>query len=525
MELQDILERLRSDESIRSIQRNTGTHKTIIREIRDLASQKGWLDPSLELPSEFELQMARDGQQEPISHPLDRFSKEIEGWREKGYSFVVIHQLINDQYSCSEATVRRYIHRKYPSTPEPVGVRTAIPGDVMEVDFGYVGNLFDPISKRNRKAWLFSGRLNYSRMTWREIVFDQRQETFFECHIRAFEFFGGVPAQVVPDNLKAAVIKASHEDPLVNKAYRSLARHYGFRINPCRPYTPEHKGGVENDIKYTKGQFMPLFREREKQRGVDEPDVVHANEALLKWSNEVAHLRKIRGVGVSPIELFDTEKVSLMNLPNSRWDSERWMELKVGRDWRIQLDNSKYTVPHNFVGQRVMVCSTMHLIRIFYDSNEITVHQRALTSHQDVVKEDHAPPHKQAYMSVTRESLHRSALEVGPETGKLIKLLIDRPEVDGLKPSRKLLSLAKEFGADRLEKACLRANKFETQSYGSVKNILQNNLDQEESVVQVEYAPVVERSKYRFSRLMVCISGLTLSFIIQGGKLWMISLS
>ena len=187
--------------------------------------------------------------------------------------------------------------------------------------------------------------------------------------------------------------------------------------------------------------------------------------------------------------------------------------------------NRELYIPHNFVGQRVMVCSTMHLIRIFYDSNEITVHQRALTSHQDVVKEDHAPPHKQAYMSVTRESLHRSGLEVGPETGKLIKLLIDRPEVDGLKPSRKLLSLAKEFGADRLEKACLRANKFETQSYGSVKNILQNNLDQEESVVQVEYAPVVERSKYRFSRLMVCISGLTLSFIIQGGKLWMISLS
>ena len=115
----------------------------------------------------------------------------------------------------------------------------------MEVDFGYVGLLYDPLEKRNRKAWLFSGRLNYSRIAWREIVFDQRQETFFQCHIRAFEFFGVVPQQVVPDNLKAAVIKASHEDPLVNRAYRSLARHYGFTINPCLPRLLNIKEGLK----------------------------------------------------------------------------------------------------------------------------------------------------------------------------------------------------------------------------------------------------------------------------------------
>ena len=76
---------------------------------------------------------------------------------------------------------------------------------------------------------------------YREVVFDQKQETFFACHMHAFEWFGGVPEKVTPDNLKAAIIVASFEDPLVNRAYRELALHYGFLISPCLPRRPEHK--------------------------------------------------------------------------------------------------------------------------------------------------------------------------------------------------------------------------------------------------------------------------------------------
>ena len=102
-----------------------------------------------------------------------------------------------------------------------------------------------PARGSRRRTWVFSGRLRHSRRAYREVVFDQKQETFFACHMHAFEWFGGVPEKVTPDNLKAAVIVASFEDPLVNRAYRELALHYGFLISPCLPRRPEHKGGVE----------------------------------------------------------------------------------------------------------------------------------------------------------------------------------------------------------------------------------------------------------------------------------------
>ena len=120
----------------------------------------------------------------------------------------------------SETTVRRYIHRQFPAPVRPVMRRETKAGEVMEVDFGHLGLTWDVNTRSRRRTWVFSGRLRHSRRAYREVVFDQKQETFFACHIHAFEWFGGVSEKVTPDNLKAAVIVASFEDPLVNRAYQ-----------------------------------------------------------------------------------------------------------------------------------------------------------------------------------------------------------------------------------------------------------------------------------------------------------------
>ena len=156
----------------------------------------------------------------------------------------------------------------------------------MEVDFGSLGLTWDAATRSRKRTWVFSGRLRHSRRAYREVVSDQKQETFFACHMHAFEWFGGVPEKVTPDNLKAAVIVASFEDPLVNRAYRELALHYGFLISPCLPRRPEHKGGVEADIKYVKRNFLPLFREAQKERGHEIPDAGELGEELDRWNRE-----------------------------------------------------------------------------------------------------------------------------------------------------------------------------------------------------------------------------------------------
>ena len=143
-------------------------------------------------------------------------------------------------------------------------VRTTDPGRDAEVDFGELGRFLDE-EGIERRVWIFSLRLRHSRKTYREIVFDQTTNTFLQAHIHAFEYFGGTPKYCIPDNTKAAVIKSVVDNDMINKAYQSLAEYYGFIICPCLPYNPNHKGGVEGDIKYVKGNFLPYFLAVQKE--------------------------------------------------------------------------------------------------------------------------------------------------------------------------------------------------------------------------------------------------------------------
>ncbi len=267
MELLDIVTRLKRNHSIKQIHRETGAHKVVIRKLRNLCALNGWLDTA-GLPDEKTLYEAYYGTRKGGNdHPLDPFHEELRKYSEQDMSYVVMHELIRDRVPCSLSTVRRYVCKHFKDSAfETTVVRPRELG-IMEVDFGRLGLVYDAREKRNRVAYVFSGRLRYSARAYREIVYDQKSETFQVCHIHAFEYFGGVPDRVVPDNLKAAVIKASFTDPEINRAYRQLAEHYGYLIDPCLPYTPEHKGGVESDIKYIKKNFYAAFKARQALLG------------------------------------------------------------------------------------------------------------------------------------------------------------------------------------------------------------------------------------------------------------------
>lgn len=139
-----------------------------------------------------------------------------------------------------------------------IPVQTA-PGEVTQVDFGYVGKLWDPVEGRLRRAWVFVMVLGYSRHMVVRIVFDQTVHTWQRLHVEAFEELGGVPEVVVPDNLKAAVIRAAFGVDgvaVLNRSYRELARHYGFKVDPTPVRSPNEKGKVESAVKYVKHNFF-----------------------------------------------------------------------------------------------------------------------------------------------------------------------------------------------------------------------------------------------------------------------------
>jgi transposase len=493
-EIREIIIRLRKHQGIREIKRETGTHRKIIREVRDMAEKQGWLDENSPCPTEHEVQKAWEKcrGQEDKSHPLDNYHDEIRRWVKDSYSYVVMHQLLHERFSCSESTIRRYVQKHF-KKPKPVIRRITEPGVVMEVDFGSLGLFFDPWENRRRRAWLFSARLRHSRHAYREIVYSQKQETFFLCHVHAFEHFGGVPEKVVCDNLKAAVIQASLESPLVNRAYRMLAEHYNFLISPCLPYHPEHKGGVESDIKYVKKNFLPLYKERQRQKGRETPYCDELTDALSRWEKETAEVRIVRGVGRSPIAMFEEEeRVALKTLPKTRWDMVQWKECTVGPDWRIQCFKAYYTVPYRYIGKKVYACVSSQNVHIFHEFDHITTHRRAIRDWETVRKDEHAPPNQEEYLRTTSQGVLLHASKIGPYTKKAAEAIFSVRGVDGLRSARGLLRLGKKFSPARLEAACKRAVEYETATYQSVKDILKKGLDRdspsEEPFSQLRFA-------------------------------------
>jgi transposase len=479
-EFRELIRRFRAGLGIRQIQRDTGIHRTIIRGFRALADLEGWLDPDTPLPSEEEIQRIRSGAGEKrrTEHPLCAFREEFRRWVKEEYSFVVMHQLIKDRYACSEATIRRFVGKYFPSGPKPVMVRPTIPGQDMEVDFGYLGITYDPQSRRNRKTYVFSARLRHSRLAYRETVFTQKARTFLMCHMHAFEYFGGVACKVIPDNLKAAVIGASHQDPVINRVYHELAEHYGFLISPCPPREPKKKGGVENDIKYVKGNFWPLFKEKQRALGRAVPRNDELALELERWTREVSETRLIRGVGRSPREIFESEeKQALQGLPAERWDALSWATPRVGVDFLVQFEKAFYSVAYEHIGERVVVLGGMHTVRIFVATQEIARHQRAARPWQILRNPLHAPPELEQYMNTTAAGLIEWSYRIGGAVGEVAERIMSDKAVDGMRPVRSLIQLSRKYSPQRLVKACQRALLYDTAGYRSVKMILEKNLD------------------------------------------------
>ena len=244
------------------------------------------------------------------------------------------------------------------------------------------------------------------------------------------------------------------------------------------PRRPEHKGVVEGDIKYVKRNFLPLFREAQKERGHETPDAGELGEELERWNRESYDQHVVQKVGRTPLELFESEEAqALRPLPMTRWDRVVCKELSVGPDWRVQFEKAFYTVPHRLIGERVLVLGNSQVVRIFRDFQEVTAHPRAKQSWQVMRRPEHAPPRLEQYLNLTHEGLVQWASRLGPSVALVAQEIFADQAVDGMRPVRALIRLADKYTTPRLEAACRRAMHFATPSYRSVKNILVHELD------------------------------------------------
>ena len=473
--LRDLIHRLRSGESERRIAKDLSLSRTTVHKYRVLAESQGYLEPGSDMPDETALQGALGAGPQPPKMPscVEPYQDLVQSWLDQKVEMTAIYQRLRDDhgYRGSYSAERRFVHRLRPVLPEAVVRVHTSPGEEMQVDFGSVGRLYDPHSGRLRNAYVFVATLSYSRHQYAELVFDQKTPTWIALHRRAFESFGGVPARVVPDNLKPAVKQALVHDPVLGEAYRRMGLHYGFLISPTRPAEPRHKGKVENGIHYVKRNFMA---------GQEFVDAEAANQHLKIWVREVAGTRLHGTTQQAPLQLFqDYERAALQPLPPDPFTLSQVKPVRVHPDCHIQIDKSYYSVPYRFVGQSLDAYISERVVELYQGQQLLATHVRsARPGHWQTRLEDY-PPGKAEYLKRTPDHCRELAVRVGPATRQVVEALLKERPLDRLRAVQAILRLPETVGPQRLEAACARALHFGDIRYRQIKSILNAALDRE----------------------------------------------
>lgn len=479
--ISEILRRLRAQEGTNRIKRELGVHKTVIKRVREMAASHNWLDANTPLPDEHTLFQAYKSlfKKESQPHILDPYLDEITTWRENKESFVVIRHKLNDRLGSpliKDTALRDYFRRKFPKIL-PIVMRRETEYGIAELDFGYLGRTIDDGGKR-RKTWFTSVRFRASREAYREKVFRTDIRTVIKAIQNAFNAFGGVPRVLVIDNFKAAVAKAHLYDPTITKSFYEFAKHTGFLLSPCKPFTARHKGGVESDVKYVKGNFLPLVKDYEKQRGFDIIRAEILNERFAWWNREHARKRRIREAGNRSVEeLFSEEFEHLRELPQTPYEPVEWATVKVRLDWHVQYASSYYSVPYKNRGKSAEIRASSQWIEVFIEHELIARHRRNMERGRRVTVKEHGPTASMEYLESSRSFILDKALKIGVNAEKVVRMLLDDSVIDRRRSALGIVFLTKRFPAERIEKACVRALFFNISHYHNVKNILEKNME------------------------------------------------
>ena len=352
------------------------------------------------------------------------------------------------------------------------------PGDKLYVDFtGKKLRWVDPDTGEVHDVEVFVAVLGHSHLTYVEAVISQKQACFLSAVSNALHFFGGVPLAIVPDNLKAAVIKADRYEPTVNEALSDLANHYQTSIYPTRSRKPRDKSWVENMVRTVYSRvFAPLRNETFGSLG-------ELNRAV--WQQLEKHNNiPFQGEDFSRRQRFeDHEKEHLAPLPVERYQRKQYRDQKVRKNCHIYLNEDKhyYSVPYRYIGKTVRVITTHGQVSVLYDRQRIAFHKRNFKAYGYTTLKEHLPSHHRFVSEWSPGKFLGWAAGIHPDVRRFIKEVLDSkpyPEL-AYQSCVGILSMDKKRGRQRLIAACQRAAHFQSYNYSTIKRILDKGLDKD----------------------------------------------
>ncbi len=361
-------------------------------------------------------------------------------------------------------------YNRYKKSLNPSMRQIHYAGDKLFVDFsGLTMPVVDAVSGEVKKAQIFVSVLGASGYTFVHAVMSQSTEDFIECHNKAFAFYGGVTNQVVPDNLKAAVISHTRKKVVLNESYADMGRHYGTAIVPARPYHPQDKGKVEAGVKGIQRWIMMKLRH---QTFFDVDELNDAIASLLDAYNN----KTVRRLGKSRSDLFILlDKPALHPLRAEAYLYREHKLATVGIDYHIELDGNGYSVPYTYLGKKVDVWYSRQTVTASYKGEVIATHPKLKHPNQDSTLKEHMPPqHRYQYEKWNPGRILNWAQSIGEETAALMKEIMQQRShpVRGYRSCMAILNFSKTYGDEALELTCTKARKLGIRSVASIESIL-----------------------------------------------------
>jgi transposase len=401
---------------------------------------------------------------------IDKHRDYIVGQLKARVSAATIHQRLRDErgLAVSIASFRRWLTANVPEEVRRAQVRVlsphpALPGEQAQIDYGRLGSWVDPSTGRRYTVQAFAMVLCCSRHLFVRPVIKMDQQAWTEAHVAAFEFFGGVPARLVPDNLKTGVDRPDLYDPKLNRSYGELAAHYGVLIDPARARKPRDKAQVERPIPYIRDSFW---------RGREFTGVAQMQAEAIRWCTEVAGARHCRPLaGAGPLAVFTAEEAAALRpLPAGAFVLATWAAAKVGPDIHAHVQGVLYSIPWKYLGACVQARSTATMVQFFLDGTLIKTHPRKMRGKQTDFAD--YPPEKIAFYMKTPAWCRREAAGIGPACAKVMDALMTDNALYQLRAAQGVIGLADKHDPDRLEAACAKSLAVGDASYRTIKGIL-----------------------------------------------------
>lgn len=350
------------------------------------------------------------------------------------------------------------------------------PGEQMEVDWaGQTMELTDNITGGAIPVYIFVSVLPYSGYAYVEGFLSRNQENWIAAHVNAYRHFGGITRILVPDNLKTGVDRVEWYTPVINKSYHEMAEHYGTAVIPARVRKPKDKPSVEGTVGVISTWVIAALRNWRFF------SLRELNEAVLEKLSELNNKPFQKKPGSRQSVFLEYEQPLLQPLPIRPFELSEWKICVVAYNYHISVDKMFYSVPYEYIKQKVDVRLTRSTVEVFLNSTRIASHVRKYGyPGQYTTVPEHMPEDHRKYTHWNAERYLSWARGIGENTVTVTKAILASRKIEQqtYRACMALLKLSDKYTASRLEAACKRALSYTpSPSFKSIQTILATGQD------------------------------------------------